>query len=72
MGDWEKLRSPMTEEVVGEVPDCIKNAHISFLPAWDSFGGWCGDKGEYAPKLQIGFLCEEHQPERFRTDITSA
>lgn len=65
MGVWEGL-SPSSQDTC-DVPECTNTAIQVFLPAFESPGGWSGDKHEYDPKLEIAYVCIEHQSSRFKT-----
>ena len=64
MGDWEKTNNK--DKLECEIPECTNTAALIFLPAFESPGGWSGDHQEYDPKLDIAFVCDEHQPERHK------
>ena len=70
MGVWEGL--PPTSSYACEVPlanelgFCTAPAVTVFLPAFESSGGWTGDNHEYAPRLEIAYVCEKHKPERLK------
>jgi len=72
MGVWDGL--PPTSSIVCEVPVhrgiawhyCGERAVTTFLPAFESAGGWTGDNHEYASKMNITFVCETHKPERLK------
>jgi hypothetical protein len=64
MSVWDGLSA--TSDTVCDVPDCNERAVTCFLPAFESPGGWTGDNGEYAPRLNIAFVCERHKPERLK------
>ena len=64
MGDWEKTNNK--DKLECEIPGCSSVAALIFLPAFESPGGWSGDHHQYDPGLDIAFVCDEHQPERFK------
>ena len=65
MGVWEGL-SKTGDKNECDVPECENLAIMVFLPAFESPGGWSGDHHQYDPGLDIAFVCDEHQPERFK------
>ena len=69
MGVWDGLAP--SSDTVCEVPDCEERAVTVFLPAFESPGGWTGDNHEYAPRLEIAYVCEKHKPERLKGEEPS-
>ena len=66
MGVWDGIFT--TSGIVCDVPDCGELAVKTFLPAFESPGGWTGDNDEYASKLNITFVCETHKPKRLKEE----
>ena len=67
MGVWDGIFT--TSGIVCEVPDCEELAVTTFLPAFESAGGWTGDNNEYDSKLNITFVCETHKPKRLKEEL---
>ena len=73
MGVWDGIFT--TSGIVCEVPlgdgmgFCTALAVTTFLPAFESAGGWTGDNNEYDSKLNITFVCETHKPKRLKEEL---
>jgi len=67
MGVWEGLSPSSKDTYDCDVPECTNTAIMVFLPAFESPSGWSGDKQEYDPKLEIAYVCIEHQSDRFKS-----
>ena len=72
MGVWDGIFT--TSGIVCDVPvgdgytHCKELAVTTFLPAFESAGGWTGDNNEYDSKLNITFVCETHKPKRLKEE----
>jgi hypothetical protein len=48
---------------------CGEPAVTTFLPAFESAGGWTGDNNEYLSEMNITFVCETHKPKRLKEEL---
>jgi len=75
MGVWDGIFT--TSGIVCDVPVhrgiawhyCGEPAVTTFLPAFESAGGWTGDNNEYLSEMNITFVCETHKPERLKEEL---